>query len=167
MDITKALKAILILDIDGSKILARFFDEATNTKQYVKKLFLNTKTHRTKDEILMIDSTIVVHRFVTDLHFYVIGARNENPLILDACLNCLVEVISSLSNKNLERQILFEHLDQAILALDEICDSGMILETDSNLVLQRVCLKDDAMEQTMAQKLQSATEQFKFPWIRS
>lgn len=166
MDITKTLKSILILDLDGNKILSRTFDETINTKKYERKLFVSTKTHRVKDEILVIDNTLVSHQFIIDLHFYVIGNKNENPLILSSVLDCLVEVITSLTSKNVERQSILGNLSKIILALDEICENGLILETDSNLVLQRVCLKDDVTEQTMAQKLQNATEQLKFPWIR-
>lgn len=164
------IKSILVLDLDGTKIIGRDYDELIgSSKQYQKKLFVNTKTHRVKDEILMIDHTLVVHQFITDLHFYVIGNRNENPLLLDSVLECLVEVVGSLTNKNIDRQQVLNNMAKIILALDEICGDGLILETDSKLVLQRVCLKDDAGagEQTMAQKLQSATEQFKFSWIRS
>lgn len=167
MDITKSLKSILILDLDGTLIIDRNFDEHIGSRKFQRKLFANTKTHRVKDEILMIDNTLVVHQFITDLHFYVIGNKNENPLILDSVLDCLVEVATSLTNKNIERQQVLNNIAKMILAFDEICDNGLILETDSNLVLQRVNLKEDLTEQTMAQKLQSATEQFKFPWIRS
>lgn len=167
MDITSTLKAVVMLDSDGQRILASHFTEQTNSKQFERKLFVKTKSLRIKDEILVIDDFLVIHRFVTSIHFYVIGSKDENPLMLDAVLNCLVEVVTSLSNKVVERQSVMDNLSQVILAMDEICDNGLVLETDSNLVLQRICLKDDMAEQSMAQKIQSATEQFKFPWIRS
>ena len=168
MDISKTIKAVLILDLDGNKVLGRTYDKQLESKKFEKKLFLSTKTHRIKNELLVLDQTLVCHKFVTDLHFYVIGNKHENPLILESVLSCLVEVATTLCPKELERQALVDQLTQTILAMDEICDDGVVLETDSNLVLQRVSLKDDVSEQTMAQRLQSATEQFKLTsWIRS
>lgn len=167
MDILNTLKAIVILDADGSRLLSRSFDGKSSSSQFERKLFIKTKSRKIKDDVLVLDNFLIVHRFVTDLHLYVIGNKNENPLVLDSFLNCLVEVIMTLLNKNAERQSIFDHLTQIVIALDEMCDNGLILETDSNLVLQRVTLKDDIVEQSMARKLQSATEHIKFPWIRS
>lgn len=167
MDLTKTLKAVILLDTEGQRILGKYFDDATNSKQLERKLYVNTKSHKIRDEVLVIGNMLILHRFVTDLHLYVIGGKNENPLILDAVLRCLVEVITSLVNKSVERKKVIDHMSQIILALDEICDSGMVLETDPNLVYQRVTSKDDLAEQSMAQRLQNATEHIRFPWIRS
>lgn len=168
MDITNTLKAIIILDSEGKETLSKYFSDQITTKQFEKKLFIKTKTHRIKDEILIIDNLLIVHRYVVNLHLYVVGNRGENPLILDSVATCLVEVMSTLlSTKSVEPKSIYDNLTQVILALDEICEDGLIIETDPNLVIQRVCLKDEVIEQSMAQKIQSATEHIKFPWIRS
>lgn len=167
MDITKTAKAILILDSDGKRILANFFEEKIDDGKFERQLFAKTKSPRIKDDILIIGDYLIVHKFVSDLHMYVIGNKNENPLILDSVLNCLNESLNSLLNKNVERQTVFKHLSQVILAMDEMCDSGLLLETDSNLIIERVSLKDNTVEPTMAQKMMGATEYIRFPWVRS
>lgn len=167
MDITKTLKGVIIQDLEGFVAFAKIFDDVVSSKQYERKLFSKTRTNKIKDEILVLDGTLVAHKFINEFHFYVIGPRNECPLILESVLECIIEVITSLLNKTFDKLTFQKKLSQIVLAFDEICENGMILETDSNLVLQRVCLKDDVAEQTITQKLQSATEQFKFPWIRS
>lgn len=167
MDITGTLKAIITLDADGKRLATRYFDEKTSTRQFERKLFIRTKSSRIKEDILMLDGFLILHKFINDVHVYVVGRKNENPLILDSVLRCFSETVTKLLDKSVERQTFLSHLSQIILAIDEISDNGMILETDSNLVLQRISLKDDVSEQTMAQKLQSATETFRFPWSRS
>lgn len=167
MDIANTLKAIIILDATGQKAIAKYFDPKTSSQQFERKLFVKSKSQKIKDEILTVDGMLIVHRYACDLHLYVVGNRNENPLILDSVLNCIVEVINSMLNKNVGAQSLREHLTEIILAMDEICENGLILETDSNLVLERVSLKDELMEQSYAQKIQSATEHIRFPWLRS
>lgn len=167
MDITGTIKAIITLDADGKRLATRYFDEKASTRQFEKKLFVRTKSSRIKDDILMLDGFLILHRFITDVHIYIVGRKSDNPLILDSVLRCFAETVTTLLIKNVERQAFLNHLSEIILAIDEICDNGMIIETDPNLVLQRISLKDDLSEQTMAQKLQSATEQFRFPWSRS
>lgn len=169
MDITKTLKAIVILDADGKRTLSKYFEEKISSRPFERSLFLKTKSHKVKDEILVVDNMLVVHRFVADLHLYVIGGNLENPLVLDSVLNCLAEVVSvMLQNKGLEqRQSVYDHMSQLIIAMDEMCDNGTILETDPNLVMERVSLKADVVEQSYAQRIQMATEHIKFPWIRS
>lgn len=164
MDIANTIKAIIILSIDGKRTLAKYYDEKLNQPSFEKNIF--ARTHRTKDEVLVVDGATVVHKSITDLHFYVVGSANENPVILATVLKCLDEVVSSLLNKNVERQALMDKLDDMILALDEICDGGVIIETDPNLVLERVWLKEDAAEPSMAQVFQTAKE-FSFFSFRS
>lgn len=167
MNISKTAKAILILDSDGKRILAKCFEEKIDNRRFERKLFAKTKSPKIRDDILIIDDYLIVHKIISDLHLYVIGNKNENPLLLDSVLNCLIESMNSLLNKNVERQSILNHMSPMILALDEMCDGGLLLEIDSNLIIQRASMKDNTVEPTMAQKLQGATEYMRFPWVRS
>jgi len=167
MEITNTIKAIILVNLDGKQVLSKSYDDKLQLKEFVKRIFVKTKTQKTRDDISTVDGYIVIHRFVTDLHMYVVGAKNENPLILDRVLCCLVEVVTTLLNKNIERQSVLENLDQIILALDEICDGGTVLETDPDLVIHRVCRQNETSDQSMAQVLQNAKGHLRFPWIRS
>lgn len=158
------IKAIIILNNDGRRYLARYFDESVNTKQFEKRVYVKTKSRKHKEDILMLDGHLVLHRSVMDLHLYVIGNRNENPLLLDRILSCLVEVVSTLINRSPEsEQPFFDNLDYILIGLDEICDNGMVIETDPDLVLKRVCLRDGTGEQSIAQVLQNS----KLAWLMS
>lgn len=153
MNISNTVKAIIILQIDGKRMIAKYFDESLNTsaKQFEKRLFAKTKTPKAKDEIIVLDGVLVVHRFVTDSHYYIVGNRNENPMVLDSVLHCLVEVVSTISSENKSSKL--DNLTKVILALDEICDGGLILETDSNLVLQRIASMNEDYVESIASKI--------------
>lgn len=142
------IKGIVILDNDGKRILAKYYD--TNTLPTVKeqKVFeknLFAKTHRANTEIIMFENMTCVYKGNVDLFFYVMGSSQENEvisllvsfwkksnlilifhfqLILVSVLNCLYDSISQILRKNVEKRTLMENLDVVILALDEICDSG-------------------------------------------
>lgn len=153
MDIMNTLKAIIILQTDGRRTLAQYYDSnLNNSKQFERRLFAKTKTPKSKDEILVLDGVLVVHRFITDSHIYVVGGKNENPLVLDSVLNCLVEVIVNLSSNNTNSNTVLNNMTRIILALDEICDGGLILETNPDLVLQRITATNEESGESIAQR---------------
>jgi len=75
-------------------------------------------------------------------------------LILMSVLNCLYDSVSQILRKNVEKRAVLEALDIVMLAMDEICDGGIIIDADSTSVVSRVALRSDDIpigEQTVAQ----------------
>lgn len=69
-------------------------------------------------------------------------------------LNCLYDSVSQILRKNVEKRAVLEALDIVMLAMDEICDGGIIIDADSTSVVSRVALRSDDIpigEQTVAQ----------------
>jgi len=165
------IKAILILDNDGNRLLAKYYDNTFTTakeqKTFEKNLF--NKTHRANAEIIMIEGLTCVYRSNVDLYFYVIGSAQENELILVSVLNCFYDSLSHMLRKNVEKRSLIDNMDGVLLAVDEICDNGIILECDSIAVAQRISIRSDDIplgEQTVASVLQSAKEQIKWSLLK-
>ncbi|GFR17464.1 coatomer subunit zeta-1 [Trichonephila clavipes] len=166
-----SVEAIAILDNDGNRILAKYygktFPTAKEQKAFEKNLY--KKTHRANAEVIMLDGLTVVYRSNVDLFFYVMGSCHENELILGSVLNCLYDAVNQILRKNVEKRTLLENLDVILLAVDEICDGGIVLEADSTSVVQRVAVRSDDIplgEQTVAQVLQSAKEQLKWSLLK-
>ncbi|XP_023338420.1 coatomer subunit zeta-1-like [Eurytemora carolleeae] len=161
----ETIKAILILDNNGSRILAKYFDTSVlatsvEQKKFEKNLF--NKTHKVNGEIIMFEGMICVYRTNVDLFFYVIGSVDENELVLMNQLDSVYNSISQILRKNVDRRNMLENLEIIMLALDEAVDNGIILEADPASVVSRVALRGDDIplgEQTVAQVLQSAKEQ--------
>lgn len=160
------IKAILILDNDGKRLIAKYYDDqfpsVKEQKAFEKSIF--TKTHKTSHEIIMLDNLTTVYKSNVDLHFYVIGSTNENEVILLSVLNCVFETINQLLRRNLEKRYLLDYMDYVLLAIDEICDSGILMEFDPASVIQRVCIRDTDVplgEQTIYDVFKIATEQIK------
>uniref|UniRef100_A0A336MP29 Coatomer subunit zeta n=1 Tax=Culicoides sonorensis TaxID=179676 RepID=A0A336MP29_CULSO len=166
------VKGMCILDNDGNRILAKYYDKTIfptikEQKAYEKNLF--NKTHRANAEIIMLDGLTVVYKSNVDLFFYVMGSTQENELILLSVLNCLFDSISLILKKNVEKRALLDNLDIVMLAFDEICHEGIILDADPSSVAKRVDLRNDDIpigEQTVAQVLQSAREQLKWSLLK-
>lgn len=166
------VKGIVLMDNDGNRILAKYYDRnvfptAKEQRAFEKNLF--NKTHRANAEIIMLDGLTCVYRSNVDLFFYVMGSSHENELILMSVLNCLYDSISQILRKNVEKRAVLESLDIVMLAMDEICDGGIIIDADSSSVVSRVALRADDIplgEQTVAQVLQSAKDQLKWSLLK-
>ncbi|KAL7289657.1 coatomer subunit zeta-1 isoform X2 [Trichogramma pretiosum] len=166
------VKGIAILDNDGERILAKYYDKnifptAKEQKAFEKNLF--NKTHRANAEIIMLDGMTCVYKSNVDLFFYVMGSSHENELLLMSVLNCLYDSVSHILRKNVEKKAVLDSLDIVMLAVDEICDGGVILDADAHRIVHRVALRNDDIplgEQTVAQVLQSAKEQLKWSLLK-
>ena len=53
-------------------------------------------------------------------------------------LNCLYDTVSIMLRKNVEKRQMMKQLDGIFLAVDEICDRGIILEIEPNDVIDKV-----------------------------
>lgn len=163
------IKSILVMDNDGKRLIAKYFDssilaDAKAQREFEKSLF--KRTYKTNNEIMMIDQMTCVYRSNVDLHFYVVGLNTENEIVLLTVLNCVVETLSQLLRRNLEKKFLLDYMDYVMLAIDEICDDGILMEFDPSVVMQRVCMRGDAetvplSEQTLYDVLKIAKDQIK------
>merc|ERR1719410_3372664 len=116
--------------------------------------FLFRKTVKASNEIIMLDGLTILYRSSVDIFCYVMGSSYENELILLSALDCLFTSLNSLLRKEFEKKALLERMDMVLLALDEICESGILLETEPDVVISRAQLRNDDIplaEQTVAQ----------------
>uniref|UniRef100_A0A8C0YLW4 Coatomer subunit zeta n=1 Tax=Cyprinus carpio carpio TaxID=630221 RepID=A0A8C0YLW4_CYPCA len=121
------VKAVLIMDNDGERLYAKYYDDTYPTvkeqKAFEKNIF--NKTHRTDSEIALLEGLTVVYKSNIDLYFYVIGSSHENELMLMSVLNCLFDSLSQMLRKNVEKRALLENMEGLFLAIDEIVDGGL------------------------------------------
>jgi len=77
------IRGIAILDNDGNRVLAKYYNKndfptAKEQKAFEKNLV--NKTHRANGEIIMLDGLTCVYRSNVDLFFYVMGSSHENEV---------------------------------------------------------------------------------------
>uniref|UniRef100_H3AM19 Coatomer subunit zeta n=1 Tax=Latimeria chalumnae TaxID=7897 RepID=H3AM19_LATCH len=164
------VKAVFILDNDGNRLLAKYYDETypsiKEQRNFEKNVF--NKTYKTDSEIAFLEGMTIIYKSSIDLYFYVVGSSQENELMLMAVVTCLFDALMQLLRKNVEKRSLLENLDGAFLVLDEIVDGGVILESDPQQVLQKVNRVDENpfSEHSVTQVLQSAKEQIKWSILK-
>nr|XP_038024880.1 coatomer subunit zeta-2 isoform X2 [Anas platyrhynchos] len=120
------VKALLVLDSHGQRLLAKYYDGSFPTAQeqaaFESSIF--SKTRGAGGEITCLDGLTVVYRSSSDLLFCVVGGPQENELMLSAVLGCLCDALRPRA-ADLEKRWLLENLDGAFLVLDEIVDRGL------------------------------------------
>lgn len=166
------VKGIVVLNNDGNRVLAKYYDPVVlptvkEQKTFEKDLF--NKTYRANAEIIMLNGLTCVYKSNVDLFFYVIGNSHDNELILLSMLQCLFNSLSQVLRRNVEEKALYQNLDIVMLVIDEICDDGVIMEADSTAVVQRVALRSEDIplgEQTVGQVFHTAKEQLKWSLLK-
>lgn len=169
------VKAIVLLESSGERLVAKYYPGPEDTafanpkaqETFEAKLF--AKTTRQNSEVVQFDGYTVVYKTRSDVSYYVIGAEDENELILLTALNTLRDTLDILLSSDapdaqIDQQRLLENLDFLLLVIDELVDGGIIMETDPQVLAERVALKgpdDDDLpitEQTVSQVIDQASE---------
>jgi hypothetical protein len=167
-DIPQVLN-LLLLDADGKRIAVKYLTAMPTTAEqmaYERQIFAKTSRNNARGdaEIILEGKHVVVYKFAADLHFYVTGTVDENEIILASVLNGFFDAVSLLLRGVLEKRAALENLDLVLLTIDELVDGGIVLETDANVIANRVSMRGvdgetPLAEQTLSQALNTAREQ--------
>ena len=73
----------------------------------------------------------------SDVAIYVVGSVGENEILLYNVLLALRDSLHLLFKQSVDKRTIIENYDLVSLAVDEICDDGVVLETDPTIIVQR------------------------------
>jgi hypothetical protein len=143
-----SISAVVIVDDRGERIAAKYYSEGLKTAAMQQKLeaSLLHKALRSNSsdeaDIVLFDGHVAVMRAGKDVHLFVTGDADENEIILVEVLDALYESLACLlPGGNLEARTMMEKLDIVQLVLDELVDSGVILEIEPSCIVSRVGMK--------------------------
>ncbi|KAI9800130.1 MAG: Golgi-to-ER vesicle coat component [Piccolia ochrophora] len=154
-----SVNAILILSTDdASRLLTKYYsaphppagatDKSTNypganhyphlkdQKAFEKGLF--EKTAKQTSDIILYDNRVVMFKTESDVMLYVVGGAEENEILLYSVVLALRDSLNILLKNSTDKRTIIENYDLVSLAIDEIVDDGIILETDPVIVASRV-----------------------------
>jgi len=154
-----SVNAILILSTDdSSRILSKYYSAphppvgtAAGATQYPganpyptlkdQKAFekgLLEKTAKQTADVILYDNRVVVFKQESDIMLYVVGSAEENEILLFNAIMALKDSLNLLLKNSVDKRTVIENYDLVSLAIDEIVDDGIILETDPIIVATRV-----------------------------
>ncbi|KAI1495723.1 snare-like protein [Biscogniauxia marginata] len=151
----QSVNAIVILSIDdGSRIFAKYYNaphhaptgtstgpnapyaDVKSQKTFEKGLL--EKTAKQTGDIILYDNRIVLYKMESDVMMYVVGGVDENEVLLYNVILALRDSLHLLFKQSVDKRTIIENYDLVSLAIDEIVDDGIILETDPTIIVQRV-----------------------------
>ncbi|KAJ4383376.1 Golgi-to-ER vesicle coat component [Didymella sp. IMI 355093] len=151
-----SVQAILILSIDdGSRILTKYYSNPHppqgNQGDYPGQIAYKTvkdqkafekglleKTAKQTTDIILYDHKVVVFKMESDVMLYVVGSAEENEVLLYSVVLALRDSLNILLKNSVDKRTVIENYDLVSLAVDELVDDGIILETDPVIVASRV-----------------------------
>jgi hypothetical protein len=150
-----AVNAVLIISTDdGSRVFAKYYSPphlpagqtnypGANPYPTVKeqKAFekgLMDKTNKQSNDVILYDNRVVVFKVESDVMLYVVGGADENEILLYNVVLSLRDTLGILFKGATDKRTIVENYDLVALAIDEIVDDGVILETDPVLIASRV-----------------------------
>ncbi|KAI5363823.1 putative Longin-like domain superfamily, AP complex, mu/sigma subunit, coatomer subunit zeta protein [Septoria linicola] len=152
-----SVNAILVLSTeDSSRILAKYYSPPhipsnaqgnnypgaqpypTVKEQKAFEKGLVEKTAKQTSDVILYDNRVVVFKNEADVMLYVVGGSDENEIMLYNVVLALRDSLNILLKNSVDKRTLIENYDLASLAIDEIVDDGIILETDPVIIASRV-----------------------------
>jgi hypothetical protein len=151
-----SVRAFIILDSEGQRVLAKYYrpknhpggepaglltlkEQRTFEKglwQKTKKpggtIFLSSfspsysQTAHSPGDIILYDSHLAVYKHSLDLILYIIAGQTENELMLSSALHTLSDALTMLLRNQVEKRGVLENLDLVVLCLDETIDDGYV-----------------------------------------
>eukprot|EP00298_Acanthocystis_sp_HF-20_P019005 c22201_g1_i1.p1 GENE.c22201_g1_i1~~c22201_g1_i1.p1 ORF type:complete len:189 (+),score=77.59 c22201_g1_i1:3-569(+) len=157
-----SIEGVLLLDANGKRIAAKYYSQnfsqlqaqqtfETSFVQKFKKLSFQTEA-----EIMTMEKQTVVYQNLNDVQLVVIASSSENELLVLDVLSTLSESITKLLRVPVNKISVFENLDLINIALDELCDGGLILENDSTELATKVTMNSSQSAPSLTE--QSLTE---------
>ncbi|KAH6643565.1 Longin-like domain-containing protein [Boeremia exigua] len=151
-----SVQAILVLAIDdGSRILTKYYSNPHppqgNQGDYPGQIAYKTvkdqkafekglleKTAKQTTDIILYDHKVIVFKMESDVMLYVVGSADENEVLLYSVVLALRDSLNILLKNSVDKRTVIENYDLVSLAVDELVDDGIILETDPVVVASRV-----------------------------
>eukprot|EP01089_Gocevia_fonbrunei_P018801 TRINITY_DN6463_c0_g1_i2.p1 TRINITY_DN6463_c0_g1~~TRINITY_DN6463_c0_g1_i2.p1 ORF type:complete len:166 (+),score=36.03 TRINITY_DN6463_c0_g1_i2:119-616(+) len=156
------ITSVLILDNDGRRLAGKYYTDRYATEQQ-KKDFEQVlrKKAQPGGQILMIEDSIVTYRDLADVTIFVTGNKDENELVLESVVNTIADSLIILLRSEVHKISILENFDYVLLVIDETIDEGIIFETDTTAIVQRVANRGEeeaGAEQTIVKALKTAQD---------
>jgi coatomer subunit zeta len=139
------VNCFLILNTEGERILAKYYDDRKKDDQIKNEASLHRKTKSFKvgqdTEVFLVENEVVALRAGADCKFYLSAPVEENELILVAVLDAIFDALCEIFNNHIDQRTIMENLELMLLTVDEVIDHGQIFELDTKAVASRVLMR--------------------------
>eukprot|EP00761_Pharyngomonas_kirbyi_P012472 gb/GECH01012499.1/.p1 GENE.gb/GECH01012499.1/~~gb/GECH01012499.1/.p1 ORF type:complete len:192 (+),score=47.79 gb/GECH01012499.1/:1-576(+) len=152
------IQSVIFLDEAGERIYTKYNSTFTKRKRsnktsnldvqkdFEKKIYQATKNHpeTTEADVCTVDGHQVVFLKINNVLICVVGAFNENVVILAEVVDSLCAALNMLLKQQIERQELLTEYDLLVLLVDEMFEDGIVLELSPESIVNRVSSVSEA-----------------------
>lgn len=142
-----SVQAVLILDGQGERVFSKYYvaphggveDNVFDVKKqrkFEKELF--AKTHKQDSEILLFDDHLVLYKEYIDVTLCLVASLEENEIVLQQVFSAFKGSLDLILNSGIDKKNIQENYDMVVLAIDEMIDNCVVLETDPSTIAARV-----------------------------
>ncbi|XP_053309115.1 coatomer subunit zeta-2 isoform X2 [Spea bombifrons] len=100
------VRAAIILDQDGRRLLAKYYDDTfpslAEQREFERRIFLMSQ--RSECEVVLVDGVTALCQRLCDITCYIVGGPQENELLLLSALTCLSESLCRMLRVILESE---------------------------------------------------------------
>jgi len=160
--------ALLILDNqEGSRVAVSYYTKHDKFATFASQRRFEKEVHEkvsklgnlSDAEAVLVDDCLILVRDFGDTNIIVVANQYENELLLLDFLNALHTVVGNIAAGQSKAAVL-ECLDKIFVMLDEVCDRGLILETNAATLTNRINMaEDEAPDQSFQAAFSSVREQ--------
>ena len=93
-------------------------------------------------DIFNLNEFIIVCKINKDVAIFIGADQDDNECILANVLDILEECLENITKNNMTKKSVMENYQQLALLIDEMIDEGIIINTDSESIENRVYMRD-------------------------
>lgn len=162
-----------LLTVDIAQPGANPYQDLKSQKAFEKGLL--DKTAKQTSDIILYDNRVVLYKMESDVMIYIVGSVEENEIMLynvvlalrdslhllfkydHSILTTRDRALLTIPRQQVDKRTIVENYDLVSLAIDEIVDDGIILETDPLVVTSR-CSRAPAQDQPQLKNIDLSEE---------
>ena len=119
-------------------------------------------------DVLLYEDHLVLFVSESNIKIFLISRSTSNELLMDSVIQGFLSSLQILLKNNIDVRGIIDNMDYVLLAIDELCDNGIIFETDGDTIASRVLMKDINTSSGLKndQTLMEVWEKTKGQWLK-
>lgn len=139
------VSAALVLGPEGKRLYAKYYRQQessqlfkTAQQQATFEQAIYSKINKLHQDVILYDNHLITYKQTNDVILIIVGAINENELMLYSLTNNINEALTILLDNSLDKATVLDKYDMVCLCFDEAIDDGVVLEIDPAIIVSRV-----------------------------
>ena len=114
--------------------------------------------------MLLYNDHLVLYISSSNIRIFLVASSSANELVMDEVLRALEGALTTLLKGNIDVRSIIDNVDYVLLTIDELCEDGIIFETQADDIASRVLMK--AVCHDNQETLYEAYQKARNQWLR-